>query len=89
MQQADRKFLDDFVDSIEQTHGSRIVLMFPQIPGKHRYLKSLDDKIRTYLSDQNGDPQKLLGQVSAEWETLTEALGRETQIKELRRGNGF
>ena len=89
MQQADRKFLDDFVDSIEQTHGSRIVLMFPQIPGKHRYLKSLDDQIRTYLSDQNGDPQKLLGQVSAEWETLTEALGRETQIKELRRGNGF
>jgi len=89
MEQADRKFLDNFVDSIEKTHQSKIVLMFPQIPAKHRYLKLLDVQVRKFLAGESSDAQKSLEQVSAQWEKLTEELGREVQTQELRRGNGF
>ena len=87
--QADREFLDAFADSIEETHKARIFLMFPQLPGKQRYLKTLDDAIAEFLAGQGGEAKDTLQRVEKEWEALTESLDRSRQVNELRRGNGI
>ncbi|QEG22403.1 ABC transporter substrate-binding protein [Mariniblastus fucicola] len=89
MEQADRKLLDQLADSITETHDSRIFLMFPQLPGKRQYLKILDDAVAEFLADQAGDAKATLGRVAKEWESVTESHGRQSQINELRRGNGI
>lgn len=89
IEQADRQFLDALADSIEQTHESKIFLMFPQLPGKRQYLKLLDQAITDFLSNDDADAKKTLERVATQWEELTDSLGRDQQTKELRRGNGI
>ena len=89
MEQADRKFLDGLADSIDATHESKIFLMFPQLPGKRQYLKSLDGEIVKFLEADDADAKSSLEQVSKLWETLTDSLGREDQVKQLRQGNAI
>ena len=89
MEEIDREFWDQFADSIQETHQSRIFLMFPQIPGKRKYLKLLDDAIVEYLGAEDASAKETLKKVAESWESLTETLGRKTQIVELRSGNGI
>ncbi len=89
MEQIDREFWDQFADSVQETHESRIFLMFPQIPGKRKYLKLLDDAIVGYLESTDGDAKETLEKVAKGWDALTETLGRKSQIEQLRSGNGI
>jgi len=87
LERADRTFLDELADSIEETHKSRIVMMFPQLPGKQNYLQILDAAVNDFLKGENADAGKTLKRVAVEWEELTESLDREGQTYHLRRGN--
>jgi ABC-type glycerol-3-phosphate transport system substrate-binding protein len=89
MEQIDRNFWNQFADSVQETHESRIFLMFPQIPGKRQYLKLLDDAIVGYLESTDADAKETLEKVAESWDALTEKLGRESQIEQLRCGNGI
>ena len=89
MEQADRTFLNAMADSIEETHKSRIFLMFPQLPGTRQYLSLLDDAVVKFLAGDSSDAKKVLEGVAKDWDELTESLGRESQVKELRQGNGI
>ena len=82
-------FWNQFADSIQATHDSRVFLVFPQVPGKVQYLKLLDDGIKSYLQSDDGDAKQTLEKVAANWEALTEALGRQSQVKHLRDGSGI
>jgi len=84
-----RGFWDQFADSVEETHQSKIFLMFPQLPSKRQYLKRLDDSIVGYLKSEDASALKTLENVAVSWEALTEKLGRKLQIGELRSGNGI
>ena len=89
LDQADREFLDALADSIDETHQSKIFLMFPQLPGKRQYMKLMGSAISEFLDGNGADAKSLLELVSKDWETLTESLGRDNQVKELRRGNAI
>ena len=89
MEQADRTFLNEMADSIEETHKSRIFLMFPQLPGTRQYLSLLDDVVVKFLAGDGTDAKKVLEGVAKDWDELTESLGRESQVRELRQGNGI
>ena len=88
LDQADSRFLTEFADSIDETHRSSMVMTFPLLPGTTRYLELLDAGVRDFLKSKDGDAKATLQKVSAEWETLTDSLGRENQIRELRISNG-
>jgi ABC-type glycerol-3-phosphate transport system substrate-binding protein len=88
LEAADRKFLDELADSIEETHRSRIVMMFPQLPGKITYLKMLDAAVMEFLEGDGSDGTKVLADLAKKWDALTEELDREGQTHHLRRGNG-
>ena len=89
LEQANGEFLDALADSIEETHQSDMVMTFPMLPGTQQYLKLLDSGIRKFLSNENAGSEKALQDIGAQWESLTESLGRENQIRELKRGNGI
>ena len=89
LEQANGEFLDALADSIEETHQSDMVMTFPMLPGTRQYLKLLDSGIRKFLSTENAGSEKALQDIGAQWESLTESLGRENQIRELKRGNGI
>ena len=63
--------------------------MFPQILQKRQYLKLLDEAIVKYLNAGQQDAKQTFKDVAQQWEALTDSLGREDQIYELRRGNGI
>ena len=89
LEQAQRQFIDQFADTIDETHRSRIVLIFPQIPGKHLYLEMLDATVLEFLKSEDVDAQAALQKLAKQWDELTDKLGRTTQLKELRRANGI
>ena len=89
LEEIDREFWDQYADSVKETHQSRIFLMFPQILQKRQYLKLLDEAIVKYLNAGQQDAKQTFKDVAQQWEALTDSLGREDQIYELRRGNGI
>ena len=75
-------------EAIRDCNEESIVLMFPRIPGRQRYLDSLSNCLRACLE---GDvtPSAALEKSATEWEVITEALGRRKQIGELRKDAGL
>jgi ABC-type glycerol-3-phosphate transport system substrate-binding protein len=73
---------------IQFANDQDVVLMFPRIPGRQRYLDALDQHIRHCLQGQS-EPAAALEAVALEWEEITDALNRKQQAAELRNDAGL
>lgn len=89
IEQASRAFVDRYTDTIRATHDSSIVFVFPQIPGKQRYQQVLNEEVSKFLFDENGDAKSTLTKVQQRWESITDELGRDEQVAQLRQSSGF
>ena len=87
LDQVSRDFSEQLADSLAETHEANIFLMFPQIRGSRQYLKSLNEKVKTFLGSDSADAAKSLSEVVENWEGLTEKYGRNRQVNALRGGS--
>jgi len=77
-----------FADVISEVNDEDVVLIFPRVRGRERYLAVLDDAVRDGLmNDQDG--AEVLAKVAEKWEVLTEEIGRNLQLAELRKDSGL
>lgn len=81
--------LDEYADVVAECHERPLVLLFPRILKQDRYLKFLDNAIREYLATDDADAKVILQKVAEQWEELTEEIGRDVQVKALRRESGY
>lgn len=78
----------EYSDLILAIQEQDINFMFPRIPGRDRYLAALDRNIRSCLGGEL-DPGTALKNTSQEWEKITESIGRNRLIQELRKDAGL
>ncbi len=79
---------DEYADLIKVINSQEVTLLFPRIPGRQRYLDALDRRIRSCLRGEM-DAATALKQAAADWEAITDELGRERLIGELRKDAGL
>jgi ABC-type glycerol-3-phosphate transport system substrate-binding protein len=80
----DRNFIDEYADLIRDTHEETIVLIFPRVAARTKYLATLDAAVVKFLND-DGDAETILGELAEQWESITESEGKAGQVKQLRR----
>ncbi len=79
---------DEFADVVAANHQRSLTLMFPRIPGSRKYLDSLDKAVRQAVAgDQTAEDA--LKTAAREWDEITDSLGRQTQIRALRKETGL
>lgn len=79
---------DEYAAVIREIHQRNLVVLFPRIPGGHRYYDALDAGVRSALSGQQSS-QEALDSVAAQWVEITESIGRKEQIQAMRHDSGF
>jgi ABC-type glycerol-3-phosphate transport system substrate-binding protein len=75
-------------EAIRACHDESIVLMFPKILSRQRYLDSLNACLRECLEGKLTSTEAL-EQVAKEWNTITDSVGRAKQVVELRKDAGL
>jgi len=78
-----------YANVVEEEQDSSQWLMMPRIPGQDRYLKILDDAVRTTVLGNQQDPQQNLDHVAVVWNGITKELGVENQKKAYARDLGI
>jgi multiple sugar transport system substrate-binding protein len=78
----------EYADLILGIQEQDISFMFPRIPGRDRYLAALDQKIRSCLRGEL-DAATALKNAARDWEEITESIGRNRLIQELRKDAGL
>lgn len=73
---------------VEETQSLPRSMFALRIPGGRAYMKVLDEAVRKAVRDEI-DVAGALREVAAEWEKLTDALGRELQQRAYRRSLGL
>ena len=78
----------EYGDVITANHERGLTLMFPRIPGYSRYLEALDHAVRSaILSEQS--PEEALTAAAKTWDEISNEIGRDSQISNLRKETGL
>ena len=78
----------EYADLVKEINSQEVTFLFPRIPGRQRYLDALDRRIRSSLRGEM-DAEMALKQAATDWEAITDELGRERLIGELRKDAGL
>ena len=73
---------------LRESHEQALIMTFPKIARSGEYLELLDQGIRKCLQE-NLSAQDSLAEISQQWESLTESIGRPKQLKLLERNESF
>ncbi len=73
---------------LRESHEQALIMTFPKIARSGEYLELLDRGIRQCLQE-NLSAQESLSEISQQWESLTESIGRPKQLKLLERNESF
>jgi multiple sugar transport system substrate-binding protein len=79
---------DEYTAVVQSIHEQNIIVVFPRIPGSHRYYDVLDAGVRKAIGG-DASAKEAMAEVAAEWEKITEEIGRKKQIDSMRRESGF
>lgn len=79
---------DQFGEVIQQISEADIVFLFPRIPGQFEYLDVLDQQVLAAVRGES-KIQDALAEVSAQWDKITERIGRDEQVRKLRMSEGY
>ncbi len=80
---------DRYAELVRDINNQTVSLTFPRIPGATLYLTSLSNGIARYLNTDEENSQAVLNTVAAEWDQITDRLGREDQADRLRMDFGL
>lgn len=83
------EFNQSWSQTLRDAHQNALIFKFPSIAGSRQYQHLLDQGIRNCLSRDDLSPQQALTDISANWESLTESIGRKKQIRLLKRNTNF
>jgi multiple sugar transport system substrate-binding protein len=82
------EFRESWADVLRQSHEQPLIMIFPKISQSNRYLELLDRGIRKCLLEDR-PAQESLSEISRQWESLTESIGRQKQLRLLERNESF
>jgi ABC-type glycerol-3-phosphate transport system substrate-binding protein len=86
--QASNEFRASWAEVLGQAQEQPLIMIFPKIAQSSDYLNLLDQGIRKCLLEDL--PAKAaLAEISEQWESLTESIGRQKQLNLLERNESF
>ena len=74
---------DEYSEVIAANHERTQAMIFPRIPGHQKYLSALDKAVRDCVSGSMSAEEALEG-AAKEWDAITDGIGREDQIKNIK-----
>ena len=74
--------------TIREVHEQSLILTFPRILRSREYMALLDAGVRKCLTEDT-EPAEAMAQIAAQWEGLTEEIGRKKQTVLLGRNSNF
>lgn len=78
----------EYADVITNNHDRSMTLMFPRIPGYSQYVATLDEAVRSAILGQQS-PEDALATAAKKWDEITNTIGRDQQIGDLRKESGL
>jgi ABC-type glycerol-3-phosphate transport system substrate-binding protein len=78
----------EYGDVIAANHERSLSLMFPRIPGSSRYFDALDHAVRSAISGEQS-PQAALSAAAKIWNEISNEIGRDRQVSNLRKERGL
>jgi multiple sugar transport system substrate-binding protein len=80
----DASTVKQYGETLRAALARRETLLMPRIPGETGYLAALDDAVAAALGGKKS-PQKALDEAAAQWQQITDRLGRDSQLEAYRR----
>jgi len=63
-------------------------LIFPRVANYHLYIEALDKAVQNCVSGKQ-TAQEAMDEAAAEWEKVTESVGRNKQVRNLKNSTGL
>ena len=82
--QLDAAAAKQYGETLKAAIARRELLLMPRIPGESEYLAALDDAVPAAVSGKK-TPQAALDEAAAQWQKITDRLGRDSQLEAYRR----
>ena len=79
---------DQFASVLQQAHAPARSMICLRLPGRDQYLAALDQAVQAVLAQQ-ATPQQALAHAANQWNSITEALGRDSQGRAYRQSLGL
>ncbi|MEM8871817.1 MAG: sugar ABC transporter substrate-binding protein [Pseudomonadota bacterium] len=76
----DRAFIEDYLGSEADSYNHPNAAIEPRIPGIFQYYSVAEDELAKIYAGQYGSVQEGADAIAAEWEKITEQIGRDSQI---------
>ncbi len=77
----DRAFVEDYLGSNLDSYNHPNAAIEPRIPGIFQYYSVAEDVLAKGFAGQLGTAQEIADAIAAEWEKITDQIGRDSQIK--------
>jgi len=77
----DRAFVEDYLGSNLDSYNHPNAAIEPRIPGIFQYYSVAEDVLAKGFAGQLGSAQEIADAIAAEWEKITDQIGRDNQIK--------
>ncbi len=85
----DRAFIEDYLASEADSYNHPNAAIEPRIPGIFQYYSVAEDELAKIYAGQYGSAQEGADAIAAEWEKITDQIGRDSQIKLYRASLGL
>ena len=76
----DRAFIEDYLGSNADSYGHPNAAIEPRIPGIFQYYSVAEDELAKGYAGQYASAQETADAIAAAWETITDQIGRDSQI---------
>ncbi|MEM9779921.1 MAG: sugar ABC transporter substrate-binding protein, partial [Pseudomonadota bacterium] len=76
----DRAFIEDYLGSEADSYNHPNAAIEPRIPGIFQYYSVAEDELAKIYAGQYGSVQEGADAIAAEWEKITDQIGRDSQI---------
>ncbi|GLS34373.1 carbohydrate ABC transporter substrate-binding protein, CUT1 family [Mesorhizobium albiziae] len=77
----DRDYIEDYLGSTAESYNHPNAAIEPRIPGIFQYYSIFEDELVKGIAGQYASAQETADAVAAAWETITDQIGRDSQIK--------
>lgn len=76
----DRDYISSYLQSLSDSYGHPNAAVEPRMPGIFQYYSSAEDELAKFFAGQYATAQEVCDVIAANWEKITDQLGRDQQI---------
>lgn len=80
----DHAYTSAYLQSLSDSYNHPNAAVEPRLPGLSQYYSSAEDELAKFYAGQYGSAQEVCDVIAANWEKITDQLGREQTIKNYR-----